>query len=723
MSDNVADELSLEAAQHDAIRRLRYGFELGRRDFFKVMGGGVLVCVAAGPLLAQESGRTGSSEDEQLPQNISAWIHIAGDGKVTVYTGKAEMGQNIRTSLTQQVAEELRVPHSSIELVMGDTERTPFDMGTFGSRTTPTMGPQLRKAAAAARQALVGMAAQRWQTDPSSLVVVDGRITNPQTKQTISYAELSSGQQLTKIISDDTPLISASKWRVAGTPVAKVDGRAFVTGEHKYTSDMKRPGMMYGKVLRPRAFRAALVSLDSSEAEKLPGVKIVRDGNFVGVVAPSEALAAKALAALRAKWEAPQQPSDAELYSWLKNKPAAHGQSYDTNQPEVRGSIEQGLQQADKTLAATYTVAYIAHTPLEPRAALAEWKDGKLTVWTGSQRPFAIRDELAATFHLSHKQVRVIIPDTGSAYGGKHTGDAAMEAARLAKATGKPVKLVWTREEEFTWAYFRPAGTIDIKSGVRRDGTITVWQYDNYNSGSPGIATPYTVPNQRIEFHPSDSPLRQGSYRGLAAPANFFARESHMDELAHAISMDPLEFRLKNLNDSRLRAVFEAAAQKLEWGKQKSSPTRGFGLAGGTEKGGYVACCAEVAIDPSTREVQVRRVVEAFECGAIVNPDGLKNQISGAITQGLGGALFEAIHFDNGRIVNPHLAQYRVPRFSDQPEIDVVMLDRKDLPPSGAGETPIMAIAPAVANAIFNATGIRVRSLPLVPDGLKGSAS
>jgi isoquinoline 1-oxidoreductase len=709
------NEFDLERQEHCGIRRLSYGFELGRREFFKLMGAGVLVCLAASPFEAQESGE---ADDETIPKTISAWLHIGEDGRVTVFTGKSEMGQNIRTSLTQQVAEELHVPISAIKLVMGDTALTPFDIGTFGSRTTPTMGPQLRKAAASMREILLGMAADRLQADRSTLIAVDGKIQNPRTGQSLSYAKLSRGQRLATVI-EDAQLTPASGWHLAGCPTRKVEGRAFVTGQHKYASDLKQPEMMYGKVLRPPAFSATLVSLDSSEAEKMPGVKLIRDGGLAGVVAPDEFTAAKALAVLNAKWESPPQISEAQLFKSLREKRAAHGQSYDKNGTTVRGSVEHGLRAADKTLARTYTVAYIAHTPLEPRAAVADWRDGRLTVWTGSQRPFGVRDELADAFHLSRQQVRVIIPDTGSAYGGKHTGDAALEAARLARAAEKPVKVVWTREEEFTWAYFRPSGVIDIKSGARKDGIITAWQHDNYNSGSSGIETPYNIPNQRIEFHPSDAPLRQGSYRGLAAPANFFARESHMDELAHAIAVDPLEFRLKNLTDARLRAVFQAAAEKFGWGRQKSSPTRGFGIGGGTEKGSYVATCAEVGIDPATGELHVERIVEAFECGTVVNPNGLENQITGAITQGLGGALFEAIHFDKGKILNPHLAQYRVPRFVDVPQVEVVVLDRKDLPSAGAGETPIMGVAPAIANATFSATGIRLRGLPLVPNGLE----
>jgi isoquinoline 1-oxidoreductase len=374
--------------------------------------------------------------------------------------------------------------------------------------------------------------------------------------------------------------------------------------------------------------------------------------------------------------------------------------------------MEQAMATAEFKLEQKYTVQYIAHAPLEPRAALAEWKDGKLTVWTGTQRPFGVRQELAEAFRLPMEKVRVIQPDSGSGYGGKHMGDAAIEAARLAKAAGKPVKLVWTREEEFTWAYFRPAGLIEVRSGASRDGAVVAWEFHNYNSGPSAMGTPYTVPNQLIRFHATSSPLRHGSYRALAATANTFARETHMDELAHAADMDPLAFRLKNLSEPRLRAVLEAAAEKFGWGRQKSSPERGFGLACGTEKGGYFAACTEVEIDSATQAVRVRRLVQAWESGAVVNPDGLRNQIGGVIVQALGGALFEQVRFADGRILNPHFSQYRVPRFADAPQIELVILDRKDLPSAGAGEAAICGPAPAIGNAIFAATGTRLRDLP-----------
>jgi isoquinoline 1-oxidoreductase len=705
MSTIPDEALALEAKQHEVTNILRC-FELDRRDFLKLVGGGVLVCACVDGI-AQESGR-GQRQGQELPKDIAAWLYIAENGHVTVYTGKVEMGQNIRTSLTQQVAEELRVPMDSIAMTMGDTELVPWDMGTFGSRTTPTMGPQLRTMAVAARETLVGIAAQQWNVQASTLVAADGKVTNPKTNESRSYGELTHGQKLVKVVEGDPELTPATQWKLAGTPAPKVDGTAFVTGKHQYTPDVQRPGMVYGKVLRPTGFRATLLSLDDSEARKTAGVTVTHDSEFVGVTAPNLRSAEQALAALKAQWKAPQQISDRELFTYLKEN-ADKGES---EPPRVTGSVEKAMASAEIKLSQTYTVAYIQHAPLEPRAAVAEWQGDKLTVWTGTQRPFAVRDGLASAFHIPASNVHVMVPDTGSAYGGKHTPDAAIEAARLAKAAGKPVKLIWTREEEFTWAYFRPAGVIEIKSGAQRDGTITAWEYHNYNSGPAAIDTPYNIPNKLIQFHPSDEPLRQGSYRGLAATANHFARESHMDELADAAGMDPLQFRLKNTTDDRLSTVYQAVAEKAAWGKQKSTVGRGVGIAGGFEKGGHVATVAEVEVGRD-KSVRVVRVVEAFECGAVVNPNGLRNQIAGAIMMGIGGALLEAIGFDNGRILNPHFSQYRVPRFNDMPQIEVVLVDRKDLPSAGAGETPIVGIAPAVANAIFAATGERLRSMPL----------
>ena len=715
--------MSEQSFVHTPVEPERYGFnaspayrfEADRRDFLKILGGGLLiVCVLENASAFQESGAAGLSFSHPLPRAISSWLHIGQDGRVTVYTGKVEVGQNVRTSLTQAVAEELRVSPREIQMVMGDTDRTPFDMGTFGSRTTLTMSPQLRRASAAARDILVNLAAKAWRVDSAHLVAAAGEISDPAAHRAIKYGALLKGKELAEDIPATDPLESATEWIVMGAPLPKVDGRKFVTGEHHYPSDLRLPGMLYGKVVRPASFGAKLVSLDTHAAEAMRGVTVVHDGDFVGVAAPTVEQAVKAAAAIRTQWQSFPQPSNRDLFQYLKQNIVEDGHTR-----EQEGSLDAGLAQADHRLSQTYTVAYIAHAPLEPRAAVAEWKEGKLTVWTGTQRPFAVQYQLADTFRIPKDRVRVEVPDTGSAYGGKHTGETAVEAARLARSAGRPVKVVWTREEEFTWAYFRPAGVIEIRSGVHAGGKITAWEFHNYNSGAAAIGTPYDIPNRLIEFHPTKSPLRQGSYRALAATANHFARESHMDELAHTIQMDPLKFRLANLKDPRLIAAFEAAAEKFGWAKVRSSPEQGFGIAGGVEKGGHTATCAEVKIDRASGEVKVVRLVTAFDCGAVVNPGGLRNQIEGATMMGLGGALFEAIEFGDGRILNARFSAYRVPRFRDLPEIEAVLLDRKDIPPAGAGEIPIVGVAPAIGNAIFAATGIRPTSLPMARGGLK----
>lgn len=718
-------EYELEPERYELYETPEFSWELSRREFFRIAGGGVIVALVLNELVeAQQPRRPGGGGfGAPGPQEIGAWLHIGEDGAIAVYTGKVEIGQNIRTSLTQVVAEELRTSPERIRLVMADTQLTPFDAGTFGSQTTPRMASQLRRVAAAARELLLDLAAEQGKVERSSLVAQDGKVVQSNTKTTFEFGQLTKGKKLAKAIGQTVATTPPEKWKIAGTPLLKVDGRSFVTGSHQYSSDVQRPGMLHGKVLRPPGFKASLTSVQTRDAEPLPGVKVVHEGSFVGVTAPTAHAAEQALGAIHAEWNTVEQPSSDELFRYLKeHKAAGRGGGGFGGGAAARGSAPDALKTADQKIDATYTIAYIAHAPLEPRAAVAEWSDDKLTVWTGTQRPFGVRGELASALGIPAERIRVIVPDTGSGYGGKHNGEAAIEAARLAKAAGKPVKLVWTREEEFTWAYFRPAGVIDVSAGASKDGTLTAWDFHNYNSGASALRTPYEVANVRQEFHGSDSPLRQGSYRALAATANHFARESCMDELAHALNMDPLEFRLKNLKDARLRGVLEAAAKKFGWGSLKPAAGHGYGIAGGTEKSSYVATCAEVAADANTGRVKIVRAVTAFECGAILNPDHLKNQIEGAVVMGIGGAFFEAIRFANGKILNPKFSEYRVPRFADAPVLETVLLDRRDQPSNGAGETPIVAIAPSVGNAIFAATGIRLRSMPMIPDGLKRPA-
>src|SRR6266481_3289940 len=512
----------LEPERYEIRSNALHHFSLQRREFFKMMGAGIAIFSAAAHAAGQESGGRRGNRDQAQPKDISSWLHINDDGMVTVFTGKVEVGQNTRTTLAQSVADELRVPLASIRMVMGDTALTPFDMGTFGSRSTPYMSPQLRRAASAARDLLLAQAAEKWNTTPDKLKANDGKITNPASDATLTYAQLAQGKTLTRDVPDADPITPPNEWTVAGKSAPKIDARAFVTGQHQYTPDLRPANLLHGKVLRPPTFGATLVSADLSAAQAIARVVAVRDGDFVAVAAPTERAAEKALAAIHAEWKSTPQTSGNQLYSYLKTNAETDGEH---QQPHEKGSVVNGLAAATHRLEQTYNVAYIAHAPLEPRAALAEWKDEKLTVWTGTQRPFGVQEELSAALHLPKDRIRVIVPDTGSAYGGKHTADAALEAARLARAANRPVKIVWTREEEFTWAYFRPAGVIEIKSGISADGKLSAWEFHNYNSGGSGIQTPYDVANQLIQFHPVNSPLRQGSYRGLAATANHFARE------------------------------------------------------------------------------------------------------------------------------------------------------------------------------------------------------
>jgi isoquinoline 1-oxidoreductase len=712
----TADQLAIDPERFEWYEAL-LAAEQNRREFFRIAGAGVIVA-----LLMRDEARAqpkGKQFGGATPREIGAWVHIGEDSTITVYTGKVEIGQNIRTSLSQVVAEELHAPLKSIRVVMADTAAVPFDAGTFGSRTTPSMVPQLRSAAAAAREVLLDLAAEKGKGERKSLAVADGKVSGPNGKPAFTYGELTRGQKLMKVIAADVPTAPAAKWTVAGTSAPKVNGRAFVTGAHQYASDVRRPGMLYAKVLRPPAFGAKLASVDTKAAEGKPDLKVVRQGDLFAVVGPTEYAAAQGLALVKAEWkEAPKQVSSKDLSKHLKDTARKAGGGFgNRGGGGARGSIAEGLKAADKTVQATYSNAYIAHVPLEPRVAVAEWEGDKVTVWTGTQRPFGVRGDVATALGVAQDKVRVIVPDMGSGYGGKHNVEAAVEAAKLAKAAGKPVRVAFTREEEFTWAYFRPAGLFEIRAGAKKDGTLTALELKSYNVGSSGLLSVYLVPNYSYESLSSDAPLRQGAYRALGSTANNFARECALDELAHAVGMDPLEFRLKNLAHSRLTGVLEAAAKKFGWGREKSTPERGFGIACGMEKGGYVATCAEIAFDAKTRRVRVVRATTAFECGAVINPDNLKNQIEGCVVMGLGGALTEAIEFADGKILNPSFSDYKMPRFRDAPVLETVLVDRKDLDSAGAGETPIIGIAPAVGNAIFAATGVRLRSMPMLPDG------
>ncbi len=696
----------------------RYNFELGRRGFFGVAGAGLLVTVASPRSKAQSEGNEGP---------VAARVKISSDGAITVMTGKVEVGQGSRAQLTQAAAEELRVTPDDITLIMADTALTPDDGSTAGSRTTPRSVPAVRRGTAAAREILIGLAAQRWGVEKAALKAENGAVMDAANNRKLTYAELAASANLDEAFQQAVPrdvtVTAVEDWQVTGVSTPRPNGRDIVTGAHRFPSDIVRPNMLYGKVLRPPSYRAVLEKIDLSAAGKLPGVVVVRDRNFVGCAAPTSFQANQAVEALAktVSWKEKAQPSHKQLYALLKEKAATREAGQRGFREDESGSVDEGRAAAAKSLEASYEIAYVQHAPMEPRAAMAEWNDGSLTVWTGTQRPTGVQSELAETFRIPEAKVRVIVPDTGGGFGGKHTGETAIEAARLAKAAGKPVSLRWTREEEFTWAYFRPAGLIEIHGGIDSEGRLVSWEFINYNSGGSALESPYDIAHTRHQYRSSDSPLREGSYRALASTANNFARESFMDELAAAAGQDPLDFRLAHLSHKRLRPVLAAVAERFRWRERSKSlvPNRGIGIACGTEKGSYVAACAEVSVDREQGGFQIHEICQAFECGAIHDPDNLRKQSEGCVIMTLGAVRGEEILFENGRILNPHFAEYPVPRFKDVPPIDTVLLNRPDLPSVGAGETPMIAVPPAIGNAIYEAAKVRIRSLPFRAETLK----
>ena len=685
--------------------------ELSRRRFVQLLGAGLLITVTEDFSLGRRSSRDGQS------MAVAVRLHLNTDGTFTVMTGKVEEGQGARAQLTQAAAEELQVSADRVHLVMADTALVPDDGITAGSRTTPYTVPAVRRGAATARELLRHLAAEEWQVDASTLQVRDGAITDGTAKRTMRYADLAKARDVAEAfkqpVSADVTVMSVDEWDVLGTSVPRPNWRDLVTGAHRYPCDIVRPNMLYGRMLRPPSYGATLESVDLSKAKAMEDVVVVRDDQFVGCAAATSLRAAQAVDALAktASWKTVAHPSSKVLSSHLKK----HARTGSRSRPRTRGSVGRGFSEADKVLNATYEAAYIQHTPMEPRAAVAEWRDDKLTVWAGVDWPQRAQRDLARVFDIPTERIRVIVPDMGGGFGGKHSAEAAEEAARLARAAGGPVSVRWTRAEEFTWAYFRPAGVIECEAGLDATGKITAWDFATINPGGAAMDTPYAIANTRVASVSTDAPLRQGPYRCLGATVNNFARESFMDELAAAAGADPLAFRLAHLDNSRIRTVLETAARHFDWPARRKKVTAelGVGLACGTEKDSVVAACVEVAIDRRKGQIRVTEVCEAFECGPIQNPANLLSQVHGCVVMGLGGALSEAIQFENGKILNADFSGYRVPRFRDVPKIDVHLVENRDIPSAGGGETPIIAVAPAIGNAIFAATGVRLRSMPM----------
>ncbi len=710
----MSDSLVLDRALD---RTLSRGFD--RRGFLRLVGGGIAVLVTLGPEDLFAQGR------RAYPEDLNAYLLIGADGRVTVFTGKIEMGQGVMTSQAQMVADELGVALASVDVVMGDTDRCPWDAGTWGSLTTRMFGPVLRAAAAEARQVLMGLAATKLGAPRADLRVREGVVSlASDAKRQVTFAELAQGRKIARLVGEKAVMKKVREFEVMGRSPARFDGHDKVTGRALYAADVRRPGMLWARILRPPAHGAKLGTLDTSAAEKLPGVRVVRDGDLVAALHATPDGAAAALAACRATWsEVPATPDTEGIFAHLRE---ASGEPQ-----EIRRAGDPEAALAGNVRKSTFHKGYVAHAPIEPHAAVAELVDGKMTVWASTQTPFGTRDTLARTLDVATEKVRVITPFVGGGFGGKGAHQQAVEAARLARAAGAPVGVAWTREEEIFFDTFDPAAVVEISTAADAAGRLSLWAYDVWAAGGRSADLFYAVPNVRIRtfggrmtsseqrLGPELHPFGVGPWRAPGANMNVFARESHLDVVAAELGLDPLDFRLRNLQDARMRKVLETAAQAFGWKRAKGPSGRGQGVACGVDAGTYTALMAEVEVDRATGKIRVRRVVCAQDMGIVVNPEGAKMQIESCVTMGLGYALSEELRFAGGKILDTNFDSYELPRFSWVPKIEAVLVPNDALDPQGGGEPAIVPMGAVLANAVFDACGARLFRLPMTPERVR----
>ena len=694
------------------------GSSLHRRDFVRLLGGGIIVLFNAdlSDLLGQETRTRG------YPTDFNAYLKIAGDGRVTIYSGKIEMGQGVVTSLAQMAADELAVSLDSIDMVMGDTALCPFDMGTYGSMSTRFFGPALRAAAAEAKAVLLTLAAEHLKTPPDALRVEDGVVfLTSDRKIRVTFGQLAKGQKIVRTLDGKAVTKSVPEFRVMGRPEKRRDARAKVTGRAQFAGDIRPPGMLFAKVLRLPAHGAALKSVDTSAAARLPGVVVVNEGGMVAVLHSDPEAAEKALALVRADFEVPKPAFDDKTVFAHLLSVAGEGE-----EREKKGDLAEGEKRSVSLFEAKYLNGYGAHAPIETHTALARLEGGTMTVWSSTQTPFPSQQAIAQAIGFAVENVRVITPFVGGGFGGKSAGLQAIEAAKLAKLTGKPVQVCWSRAEEFFLDSFRPAAVVRIRSGLDGAGRICLWDYQVYAAGSRSSEQFYDVPNNLIRTYGrwgSETPkmhlFATGPWRAPGANLNVFARESQIDAMAAKARVDPLEFRLNNTSDKRMRHVLEAAAGRFGWKKAAAPSRRGLGVACGIDAGTYVALMAEVRVDAATGSVKVGRIVCAQDMGVVINPDGAKMQMEGCVMMGLGYTLSEEVRFDGGRILTRNFDTYELPRFSGMPEIETVLVKNDELTPQGGGEPAIVPVGAVVANAIFDATGARLFQMPMTAERVK----
>jgi nicotinate dehydrogenase subunit B len=686
--------------------------EMLRREFM-----GLFLFFPTEPLAAfQEPARLPARMG--YPTDFNAYLRIGADGRIACFVGKVELGQGAMTSLAQLLAEELDVSLDSVDMLMGDTDLCPWDMGTFGSLNIWQFGPVLRGAGAEARAVLLQMAAERLQAPAGRLQVKAGVVSDPSAQgKRVTYAELVQGKRIERHL-EKVPLKPVKAFSVIGQSPRRKDALEKVTGKARYAGDMALPGTLHARILRPPAHGATLKDVDTTAAEKVEGARLVRDGDLVAVLHERPDLAEKALGLIKAQFVRPR-PSmdDRTIFDHLLKtapQPRLVGES---------GSLTEGEKLAATIVDETYLNSYVAHATMETHSAIAKIEGGKATVWVGTQAPFSVKQQVAQALDFAQQNVRIITPYVGGGFGGKTVAPQGVEAARLAKLTGKPVQVVWDRAEEFFYDTFRPAAVVKIHSGLTGAGKIAFWDYQVYGAGDRHARQFYDIPHERTVSAggwqggnpPGMHPFGVGPWRAPSVNTNTFARESHIDILANRAGVDPLEFRLSHLTDKRMRRVLEAAAKQFGWRAGRTPSGRGVGVACGIYSGAYVATMAEVAVDKSTGRVQVKRVVCAQDQGVVVSPDGTRQQMEGSITMGLGYTLTEEVRFKDGEVLDRNFDTYQIPRFSWLPKIETILIENPELAAQSCGEPPIITTGAVVANAIYDAVGARLFQLPMTP--------
>ena len=691
-----------------------------RRDFLKATGTTGLFLLFRGTVLAAPP--LVSPRLAGYPMDFNAYLRIGGDGRVGCFVGKVEMGQGNMTALAMVAAEELDVPLDRVDMLMGDTDLCPWDNGTGGSLSLWQFGPVLAGAAAEARAVLVQMAGEQLQVPVDRLEVKAGVVSvKGEPERRLGYDQLVQGKRIERHLANAQPK-PVPAHTLVGTSVTRLDALASVTGTARFSGDQKLPGTLHACLVRPPAHGMKLGTVDTSAAERLPGVRVLRDGPLVAVLHEHPDAARAAAALVKATFEgAPAVLDERTIYRHLAD------QAGTAKAGAQEGDLKAAEARAATVLATEYLNAYVAHAPMEPHTAVAQWRDGRMTVWAGVQAPFRVKAQVAEALKLPAQKVRIITPPIGGAFGGKAAGPHAVEAARLALLThGAPVQVAWDRREEFFLDTFRPAAVVKLRAGLDPAGHISFWDCQVSGTSDREADLGYDWPAKRFastgdggDIGTSSAglhPFPTGAWRAPGANTNVFARESHMDALAAAAKVDPLAFRLRHLSDPRLIRVLRAAADRFGWVAGTAPSGRGMGMACGSWRGTLVAAMAEVAVDRATGHVRVKRVVLAQDMGLVVNPDGARQQMEGAVTMGLGYALSEGLRFKDGRILDENFDTYRIPRFSWLPVIETVLVPNPGLQAQGGGEPPIVCMGAVLANAIFDAVGARMLELPMTPE-------